>query len=444
MIKDHIYYTRKAIAYHQKLEFDKALIGYDLAIAQKPDFAPAVGNRAEIYYRKGRWDESRRDFELALKLSPNIASGWYNYSLLLLWACEHDLALEAVNKAIHLDNKIGSFYHNKGNIYREMGDRDAEAMAAYNEAVRLDPLNYSAKTGRAWINLRQGKWAEGLPEFEDRLRAYPDICPGFKQPMWDGSPLDGRRLIVVGEQGAGDNIMCARFLPILARQGDVSLVIWERMAPMMENLGVPVMYGRHVVSPPFVWAPIMSLMHLMKLTVDTVLWHGPYMQARPDRVDKWHHKLRGKEGKRIGICWTAGHPNLNGFRSRDIPLEEFKPFADAGHRLIVLQKGPGVGQIGTQSFPVEYYDHDPEKETNNFLDTQGIMANLDLVVSTDTSVVHMAGAMGVRVFMPKPPGTCWRWLENRTDSPWYPSLKLFPQSRHRYWKDVFEQMVREI
>ncbi|MEA2935343.1 MAG: hypothetical protein QOD74_1989, partial [Variibacter sp.] len=254
----------------------------------------------------------------------------------------------------------------------------------------------------------------------------------------------GERLVLVAEQGLGDTIQMCRFAPLLAARGvDVTILAKPSMRALLSALpGVTIASSAEELKQdkrPIRWLPLMSLPHVLGVTPDTVPADVPYLAAAPERVTRWAERLSG-DGFRIGINWAAGHGSDRHFVRRNIPLAAFAPLAALpGVRLIALQKGEASSEITHAPFKVEWPGMDFDAGADAFLDTAAVMMNLDLVVSCDTSVAHLAGALGRKTFVALPQIADWRWLLGREDTPWYPTVRLFRQRKRGDWP---EMMVR--
>jgi hypothetical protein len=270
--------------------------------------------------------------------------------------------------------------------------------------------------------------------------------PQFPTPPWDGSPLDGRTILVHAEQGLGDTMQFLRYVPLVRRRGGRVILVCQ--PPLMRLLSrVPgierlVAWGEPL--PEYdVQVPLMSLPGLFGTTLETVPAEVPYLDAEPALVEAWRHRLGSYAGFQVGIVWQ-GNPRFRFDRLRSIPLAQFAPLARVpGVHLLSLQKGPGRDQLAALpgSFPVTDLGHQLDETTGAFLDTAAVMKNLDLVITSDTVAAHLAGALGVPVWVALHDVPDWRWLLDREDSPWYPTMRLFRQTRPGQWEEVFERIA---
>jgi tetratricopeptide (TPR) repeat protein len=436
----------------------EAIKNFDAAIALAPNLAEAHGNRANILIDAGFPDEALKSFDRALELNPLLSADWLNRGSLLQDLGRHAEALESFDKAILCSHDFAEAHTNRGNALKELGlidaarglidsPRFAEAAAAYSKAIEIEPRLEEPYLGRGMLNLVRGDWAAGFPDYEHRSKVHEPTYAELPQPRWQGEPLGNERLVLVSEQGLGDTIQFCRVAPLLATRGfAVTLLTRKAMKPLLSTLrGVTIATEVTELTQdprPLRWAPLLSVPGLLALTPDTVPAAVPYLSASPERVDAWRAKLG--DGFKIGINWASGHSQDLHFTHRDIPLADFAPLAALpGVRLILLQKNEAAVQISTVPFGarIEQPQTDPHADADFFLDTAAVMMHLDLVVTCDTSVAHLAGALARPVFTALPVSADWRWLLGRGDTPWYPTMRLFRQDDTRQWRPVMERVA---
>jgi len=267
----------------------------------------------------------------------------------------------------------------------------------------------------------------------------------FPQPLWSGEPLAGKTILLHIEQGIGDTIQFIRYASIIKRQG--AAVILECPKPLFGLLegcpGIDQLLGQREDLPAFdVHAPLLSVPGILKTSLETVPATIPYVFPRPTLVEQWQKRLLDLDGLKIGISWQ-GNPKYRDDRFRSIPLRYFAPLAEIpGVCLISLQKGIGTEQLAAvrDLFPVTDFAAELDERSGPFMDTAAVMKNLDLVITSDTAAAHLAGALGVPVWVALPSVPDWRWLLDRSDSPWYPTMRLFRQRERGNWQGVFEEI----
>jgi hypothetical protein len=312
--------------------------------------------------------------------------------------------------------------------------------------LRLNPELADAHFSRATHRMRHGDLAGGLAEYEWRWKCSTFSDRGFAQPRWDGSPLGGRTILLYAEQGLGDTLHFVRYaLWAKARGGQVVVECQEPLSKLLAAcpfvdrliaLGTPL--------PGFdTHAPLMSLPGILKLSAAD-LWRGPYLSADPRLVDKWRAILGSPAGFRVGICWQ-GNPEHMFNSQRSFPLAQLMPIASLpAVRLISLQKGAPRDELAAAGFEVIDLGPAFDEDAGAFMDSAAVIANLDLVITADTAIAHLAGAMGAPVWLAVSAHPDWRWMMDRQDTPWYPSMRLFRQSKLDQWDDVFRPMADEL
>jgi Tfp pilus assembly protein PilF len=398
------------VVFQKQVQLDAAAEAYRGAIRAKPDYAQAHNNLGTVYKLQYKLNESIACYERALECRPNFA--------------------EALN--------------NLGNVLKTQG-RAAEATICYEQTLRIKPDHAQARYNRSLMHLAAGDLAAGWPDYECRAQCPGFVRRDFSEPLWQGDALAGRVLLVHAEQGLGDTIQFVRYVPFLAREGaKIVLEVPGSLLPLLKQSG----YGRMAALvatgaalPHFdVQAPLLSLPGIFGTTLDDVPGRVPYLAADPQSVNRWAETLAGPERFKIGIAWQGSKAH-SGDRYRSIPLACFAPLAQGGVEFISLQKGPGAEQLAdvADQFQVREVGRFDE-EHGAFMDSAAVMLNLDLVVTSDTAVAHLAGALGVRVWVALALAPDWRWMFDRPDSPWYPTMRLFRQLTFDDWPAVFDRM----
>ncbi|HYV39536.1 MAG TPA: tetratricopeptide repeat protein [Gemmataceae bacterium] len=449
--------------------FDEALPHCQMALRLRPAFPQALNNLGNVRQNQGLLDEAVRYFEEALQLAPTYADAWYNLANTLKSQGKLSDAIEHYRQAIRLLPDHRDAHNNLGVLLHESGRPD-EALPQLEEAVRLHPDNAEARWNRGLARLLTGDWPRGWVDYEWRWRqkGYPQRS--FAEPLWDGADLSGKTILLFAEQGLGDMLQFVRYVPLVKdRGGQVIVECPSTLVPLWTSLaGVDQLIPREQLLPPFeVQAPLPSLPGILGTTVDNVPAAVPYLNADPCLVEKWRVQCRvggvfgthpgdlvGSEDSThptthhpphlVGIAWQ-GDPSYRHDCQRSIPLSQFAPLANVeGVQLISLQKGFGIEQLAANPFPVRDLGNQLDEKSGAFMDTAAIMKNLDLVISSDTAIAHLAGALGVPVWVALPFVPDWRWLLDREDSPWYPTMRLFRQISPGQWENVFQRMAQEL
>lgn len=327
----------------------------------------------------------------------------------------------------------------------DLQERPEEALGCYESVLEFAPDNAKARYNRAGHLLRTGNFAAGFSDYEYRFFALKSAdSRRYSQPRWDGSPLNGRSILVYCEQGLGDAIQFARYIPLLARQGGrVILEVQQPLVSLLSDIdGVEQVVIKTEIPPQLdVYIPLLSLPYIFKTTIDTIPNHTPYLMSSKQLVSIWKKRLQDSSGKvRIGLVW-AGKPHP--YPNRSCPpgyLE--KLFSIPGLQFYSLQ----VGEQERFQLPRIFLDEmvDLTAMISNFADTAALIANLDLVITIDTAVAHLAGALGKQVWVMLSHAPDWRWMVGRNDSPWYPAMRLFRQPKAGDWDSVTDEVAQEL
>jgi len=428
--------------------YTAAMTHYQEVLRLQPQSAEAHYNLANAFKQLNQLDEAIRYFRQALQLNPKLAEAHNNLGIALKRQDRFDEAILSYRKALSLQAIYPEAWANLGNIYGDRGQFD-DAMHCYEEALRHDPNHADTHFNRAGQWLLLGDWTRGWPEYEWRWRTRAFPANAFQQPRWDGLSLHGRTLLVTTEQGLGDSMQFVRYVPWLRQRGQrVIFQCPSALRPLLAaSLGAEGLVVQGDPLPPFdVFVPLISLPHVLKTTPTTVPNVVPYLRARPDLVDHWRRQLQSLPGFKIGIAWQ-GNPEYLGDRYRSVALQRFAVLAAVpGVHLISLQKGHGENQLQAEAgqFSVLNLGQALDATAGAFMDTAAIIENLDLVISTDTAIPHLAGALGVPTWIALSYVPDWRWMLGRQDSPWYPTVRLFRQTEGGQWDDVFARMATEL
>jgi tetratricopeptide (TPR) repeat protein len=425
--------------------FAEALSGYDVALALRPDDAELLSNRANTLCELGRARDAVTDFDRATALRPNdpdILGNRANALLALNRAAEALACCDAALAARPGDVKA---LVNRGNALCDL-QRPQDALVSYERAIAVAPDNAEAHWNKSLVLLAQGDFARGWPEYEWRLRrAGADGKRDFTPPRWfGGEPIEGRTVLLYAEQGFGDTIQFVRYAPMVAARGArVVLEVQASLKPLLSGLeGVSAVIGRGEPLPPFdAHCPLMSLPLAFNTTLGTIPAAVPYLHAPEDRIEKWRTRLPGGTPS-VGLAWF-GSPTHKNDHNRSVALSRLAPLcADERIQFVSLQRDvrnddqqvlQGLGRVFA-----------PGAALQDFADTAAVISLLDLVISVDTGVAHLAGALGKPVWLMLPFNGEWRWLADRDDSPWYPTARLFRQPKDDDWEDVVARIRQEL
>jgi len=336
-----------------------------------------------------------------------------------------------------------TLYFNLGNVLKDQHRVD-EALAAYDRAIEMRPRFAEAHVHAAFALLLKGDYPLAWREYEWRwaVPAFAGFAREFPRPVWDGGPLHGRTLLLHAEQGFGDTLQFARYAGVAARMGArVVLECQPALVRLMRSAaGVDAVVAFGEPLPPFDFhAPLLSAPRLLGTTLKTVPRNVPYLAAEPALVGKWRKRLAGRPGLKVGIAWR-GTAERRGNPARACPLAAFAPLIDNPRlRLFSLQK-----ELPAEDRPLPEAITDLGPELADFADTAAAIAALDVVVSIDTAVAHLAGALGQPTLLMLSTAGDWRWLTKRTTSPWYPSIRVFRQGRPGDWPGVLKKVARAL
>jgi tetratricopeptide (TPR) repeat protein len=427
--------------------FDEAVASYREAIRLKPDYADAHYNLGNVLANQGHFDAAEASSRQALRLRPDWPEAHTALGNALANQGRVDNAEASYREAIRLHPQYTEAYNNLGLALLQPG-RLEEAMACYEAAIRLNPDDAEAHFNRAAAWLLHGDYERGWREYEWRWRRLSNPPRHFPAPLWDGSALTGRTILVHAEQGLGDTLQFLRYVPLVKQHG--GRVLFECQAPLVRLAascaGMDQLLASGTPLPAFdVHAPLLSLPGILGTTLATIPAQVPYVHADPQLIEHWRKRLGGAGEYKIGIAWQ-GSPDFAQDRHRSFSLAQFAALAKLpGIRLVSLQKGRGREQLASLEGQFSVLDlGDQLDQAGAFVDTAAIIHSLDLVIAPSTAVAHLAGALGVKVWVALPAVPDWRWLLKRDDSPWYPTARLFRQRQAGDWTSVFEMMATEL
>ncbi len=417
---------------------DEAIASYDRALAARPDFPEAFCNRGSALEKLQRWDEALASYDRALKLRPDYANALYNRGNVMKSLERYSDALADYDRALALRPRHADAYNNRGQVLKELFRYD-EALASYDTALALQSEHTMARCNAAAMRLLTGDFERGWADYEWRWKK-PSVVRtnrNFRQPLWLGAePIAGKTILLHAEQGQGDTIQFSRYVPLVAARG--AQVIFEVQKPlqalMADFAGSAQVVARGDALPAFdVHCPLMSLPLAFGTLLETVPVAPAYLRAPPERLTKWQTWLAPARRPRIGLAWS-GNPGHERDRERSIRLRALLPLLDTGATVISLQKDVRPDDAAVLGERGDILN--AGGEFADFSDTAAVISQLDLVISVDTSVAHLAGALGRPVWILLTRMPDFRWLLDRDDSPWYPSARLFRQDRDRAWDPV--------
>jgi hypothetical protein len=406
-----------------------------------PDIA-ALQNRAGLLKRQRRYEDALIAYEAVLALDGGNLHALNECGGLHVWLGRPAAAVTYYNRALAIAPRTVVLHINKGTAQVAL-NRLVDGLASFEAALAIDPESAEAHYDASLVRLRLGDFRNGWREYEWRWRkggGQPEIAA----PLWLGEePLKNKTILLLAEQGFGDTINFMRYAPLVAARGaTVILGVQSQLKTIAATVpGVALALGAGEPVPPVdFYCPLLSLPHAFKTELATVPANIPYVRPDSERLAKWRDRLAGDGRMRVGICWAGSNVHLND-RNRSIPLERFATILVPGVDVVSLQRDVGAPEVailsahGVQQIGQEFSD---------FADAAAVIAMLDLVISVDTSVAHLAGAMAKAVGVLVPFSPDFRWMLDRTDSPWYPTMRLFRQSAIGDWDGPLERLRGEL
>lgn len=433
---------QSAMAHHQAGQLFEAGALYQRVLEKDPKNATARQYLGVLRMQRGDPIGGEAMIREALAVEPNNPDFHNNLGLCLRIQGRLDEAITAYRQALAINPRYAAAHNNLGLDLQATGNC-TEAVTHYEEAIRQQPDFAEAHWNLGLARLLLGDLTRGWSEYEWRLRCQPFSADGLtldKMALWQGQPLDGKTLLVRREQGAGDTLQFLRFVPELIRHGArVLLDVPSELAALTTSLGAGIeLIDRNAPLPHFdYYINLLSLPHRLGITLENLSAKTPYLHPEERRVTLWQERLKNYTERRIGLVW-GGNPNHTNDRNRSCPLLTLQPlFEIPGVTWFSLQKGDSVIQLAAQASGT-LVDLGPQ--LHDYSDTAAALQAMDLLITVDTSVAHLAGTIGTPVWVLLPYAPDWRWLIVRNDSPWYPSMRLFRQWKPSDWDGVCAQL----
>jgi tetratricopeptide (TPR) repeat protein len=430
-------------ALHKLGQLDDALASYNQALDTRPDYAEALSNRGNVLKALRRFDDALASYDAAVKLRPDDAAAMSNRAVTLQALDRLDEALTSCDRALALRPDSAEALNNRASLLQEFG-RFYDALIDYNRAVAVAPDFAEAQLNRALLLLLAGNFEQGWPAYEWRRQLSSWAAREFAQPEWSGEDIAGKRLLLHAEQGFGDTIQFSRYAALATLRGaNVILEVQPSLEPLLNGLpDVEVVAAGRDPLPSFdLHCPLLSVPRLFATALDTIPGGVPYIAAPSDRIAAWASSLP-KEGVRVGLAWSGHRDNVRD-HERSIPFARLAPLMRvAGTRFVSLQKDLRAADADDFRRCGEIINL--SDELRDFADTAAVIAGLDLVITVDTAVAHLAGAMGKPVWLLLPRVPDFRWLLDRTTSPWYPTARLFRKRGAETWDTVIAQAATEL
>ena len=410
-------------------------------------------NDAEAHYNLGvslkklnEFEKAELSYKKAISLNPNFAEAYNNLGNVLKELNKIEKAKVSYKKAISLNPNFAEAYNNLGNVLKELGNLN-EAEINLEKAIKLkNDYNEAFYNLSSVFNLR-GDLLTGLKFYEWRLiKEEPTTRPPRKKFVWDGiRSLKGKKFLVYEEQGLGDIIQFYRYLPLLEEKGaEITFKVRTRLHKLLETSNYNVkLTSDFPKDDNFEFeSPLLSIPYLLKTDIETIPTNIPYLKADSVKVAEWKNKLNTKKFK-VGICWQGSKNKVD--RGRSFSISNFNDISKIPNlELINLYKGEEEKQLLDINFKVTTFNESLNEEQNAFIDTSAIMMNCDLIITSDTAIAHLAGALGCPVWVVLKYVPDWRWMLDRQDSPWYPTIKLYRQNNLDDWVSVFNQIKDDL
>ncbi|MBW8039421.1 MAG: tetratricopeptide repeat protein [Planctomycetes bacterium] len=440
------FYNNLGVVFKALRKIEKAIEAYQQALSLNPDFAEAYNNMGSVLYALGRFSDAVENCRQAISLNPDYPEAYNNLAAALQALGQYEAALENCRQAVLIKPDYVEAYNTMASVLQMYGRCD-EAIETYRQAIRLAPDYAKVHNNLGMVLLLNARFIEGWKKYEWRLKSSVTAYPFRSQSCrWDGSSFVGKTLLVCCEQGLGDSLQFVRYLPMVKAFGGKVILSAKkalsglfRQCPGIDDLvetsgnAPDVNFDFHV--------PLLSLPGIFATTLETIPADVPYLYADPIKVEYWKDKFAEADFK-VGIVW-AGSPSNDNDRNRSCALRHFTTLAKIeGVKLYSLQKSIAAAQL--DELPPNIVIPNFAEQLDDFTDTAAVIENLDLVISADTAVLHLAGAMGKPVWALLPFAPDWRWMLDRDDSPWYPTMRLFRQEKWNDWDGVFAHIAEQL
>ncbi len=425
---------------------DEAFAAFDRALAINPDLAGAWLGRGNVCWSLHRYDEALAAFDKALAIEPEFVGAWLGRGNVFTDLKRFDDALAAYDKALSIKPNTAEAWLGRGSAFTDLKRYD-DAFAAYGKATSLKPDLGEAHFNEGLLRLLLGDTTIGFKKYEYRwsVRQQRDTRRNFSQPLWLGdSDIGDKTIFIHAEQGLGDTLMCCRYIPMVAALGArVILEVQPALVSLLRSLpGVSTLIAKGEAIPHFdVHCPLMSLPLAFKTTMATIPNHVPYLSVTAEMIARWRSKVAGTRIK-VGLAW-AGSQRFIKDAERSVLLQNILPLlAGDGVSYFCLQKDLREGDEATLDANPQIVRLD--RDVDDFADTAAIMMSLDLIITSDTAVANLAGALGRKVWVLLPFIPDWRWSLDRDDTLWYPTATLFRQQRSGDWSAVVDRVFGEL
>ena len=424
------------------------------ALKLKPDLNQAHNNLGLALQRQGKLAEAQQSFKAALTLDPAYGKSRINLASTLRILGEFNSARHELEMVLAQTPDAAEALNNLGAVYQDQGEPHL-ALKTLTRALNLAPDVAEIRWNLALTQLAVGDFKNGWSNFESRWAGCDSLRGSYPMPAnraWSGQALEGKRLLLWAEQGFGDSLQFIRFAKDVAARGATVIVVAQaELAELLRSApGVSSVVIQGAALPAYDYhCPLMTLPLRLGKSLETTDLHGaaPYLKAARQRIDQWRPRIQAQPGLKVGLVWAGSSrsysPELAAIDARrSMPIQRLTPLlAMPGCSFFCLQKGTVAADGQPSPQPNLATIHDFSAEWKDFSDTAAVIANLDLVISVDTAVAHLAGALGKPIWLLNRYDSCWRWMLERSDSPWYSTLRQFRQSRAGDWASVIDAVA---
>jgi tetratricopeptide (TPR) repeat protein len=439
-------YCARGVSHEALGRLEHALRDYEMAAAINPQYAEAYCNQGNVFQSSNNFEKALESYDKAIRAKPDYVEAFNNRGIVLKALDRLEAALQSYNQAIAIDPAYAEAYNNRGIVYKEL-QQSAAAIESYDQALRINPAYAEAYWNKSLALLLHGDFELGWQLYEWRWKrdAQRMRLRNFIPPLWLGlESVKDKTVLLHSEQGLGDTIQFCRYVQMFSQLGaKVILQVPESLRPLLMSLeGGASVVAQGAELPYFDYhCPLLSLPLAFKTQVATTPAQSCYLTSDAQKVLEWAHKLGEKTKIRVGLVWSGSPTHKNDAR-RSILLSALAIYLPANVDYVCLQKElrdvdrATLEQLGN----IQYFGN----AIHDFGDTAALCALMDVVISVDTSVAHLAGALGKPTWLLLPYAPDWRWMLNRSDSPWYPSMTLYRQNNSMQWEHVFEKIQTDL
>ena len=444
-------WLNKGMILHELQKYHEAMLQYAQSISIKTDYAEAFFNQGLTLTSLNLYENALIQYERAISINPRYVEAWLNKGIILFEMKQYSAALATYDQAILIKNDYVEAWSNKGLTLHTLGLFD-DSMKCYEKAISINPSYALASWNLSLVQLLTGNFDAGFKAYESRWRdeKISAIVGGnrkFSQPLWLGEQkLHGKTILLYAEQGLGDTVQFCRYVPLVAKLGaKVILEVQDSLVPLLKNIeGASQVFAKGDTLPNFDYqSSLVSMPFAFKTNTTSIPSLRRYIHGDNEKIAQWSEKLGEKTKFRIGVVWSSTSPYKND-HARSIPFSEFSqclPLHSRKFEIVCLQKViKDDDRAHFKSTKIRFFGD----ELEDFSDTACLIENLDLVISTCTSVPHLSCALGIPTWVLLSYVPDWRWLLGREDSPWYPSAKLYRQNKMGEWKGVLKKIQQDL